>query len=114
MLRQFNRGLNEWLSNPRDDALYRQLKTQLTLWSENRKNLEQILTRHPQWLSLAENSQRLAGMAMVLLDKRAKGKTLSANERESMEKTILQLRQIDQEIIIGLAASLEKILYSLI
>lgn len=109
---QFNQGLTRWLADPQDNDLYGQLQLQLQRWSDNRNGLRPILARHPQWLSLADNSQLLATTIAQLLEKRVKGKSLLPHERESIEKMIFQHRQIDQEIIIALVPSLEKILYS--
>ncbi len=111
-LRQFNLLLAEWLINPAANAQCDELKAQLLVWAENRRVLESLLTKHPQWRSLADNTDRLVGTAILLLDKRAQNSKLSADEREKIENMLHQLRQMDQEIIIALVSSLEKILYS--
>jgi hexosaminidase len=111
-LRQFNNQLAQWLANPQANALLEEIKSQLLLWAENRKVLDSLLVRHPQWRSLADNTDKLVGTALMLLDKRAQGKPLPITERETIEEMLQSRRQMDQEIIIALVGSLEKILYS--
>ena len=111
-LRQFNNQLAQWLADPQANALLEEIKSQLLLWAENRKVLDSLLIRHPQWRSLADNADKLVGTALMLLDKRAQGKPLPATERETIEEMLQSRRQMDQEIIIALVGSLEKILYS--
>ncbi|HTF97282.1 MAG TPA: family 20 glycosylhydrolase [Cellvibrio sp.] len=112
VLRQFDSQLEQWLKKPAIDAQHDALKTQLLMWGQNRPVLESILARQPQWKSLADNIDKLVSTAILLLDKRAQGKILSIAERENTEKMIQDLKKMDQEIIIGLINSIEKILYS--
>lgn len=111
-LRQFNLKLESWLSNPQANADYDELKTRLLLWAENRKVLDSILVRNPQWQSLANNTDKLVSIAIALLDKRSQGKSLPENERTQIENMLDPLRKIDQEMVIALIGSVEKILYS--
>ncbi|PUA27998.1 MAG: N-acetyl-beta-hexosaminidase [Cellvibrio sp. 79] len=111
-LRQFNLQLESWLSNPQVNDGYSELKARLLLWAENRLALDSILLKNPQWQSLANNTDKLVSMTIALLDKRAQGQALSENEKDQIEKTLEQLRKIDQEMVIALINSLEKILYS--
>lgn len=111
-LRVFNMQLSQWLADPQLNSRHDEIKAQLLLWAENRKVLDSILLRHPQWRSLADNTDKLVSTAIVLLDKRAQGKALSIKERETIEEMLQSSRQMDQEIIIALVGSLEKILYS--
>ncbi len=111
-LQQFNQRLEQWLINPAANAQGDELKTQLLVWAENRRVLESLLVKHPQWRSLADNADRLVTATILLLDKRAHSSKLPDDEREKIENLLHQLRQMDQEIIIALIGSLEKILYS--
>lgn len=112
VFRQFNQRLAQWLNNPEANAQCDELKAQLLVWAENRHVLESVLIRHPGWRSLADNIDRLVSTAILLLDRRIQNKALPIDERETIEKMLQQMRQIDQEIIIALVGSLEKILYS--
>lgn len=111
-LQQFNQRLEQWLIYPAANAQGDELKTQLLVWAENRRVLESLLVKHPQWRSLADNADRLVTATILLLDKRAHSSKLPDDEREKIENLLHQLRQMDQEIIIALIGSLEKILYS--
>jgi hexosaminidase len=111
-LRQFNSQLTQWLADPQANALLEEIKSQLLLWAENRRVLDSLLIQHPHWRSLADNTNKLVGTALMLLDKRAQGKPLPITEREAIEEMLQSRRQMNQEIIIALVGSLEKILYS--
>jgi hexosaminidase len=111
-LREFNLLLEQWLANPQANEEYSELQTRLLLWAENRKVLNSILVRQPQWQSLANNTDSLVRTAIVLLDKRVKGQILSPGERDQIEEQLQKLRKIDQEMVLALVNSLEKILYS--
>lgn len=111
-LRQFDLQLGAWLSNPQVNGEYHELKARLLLWAENRVVLNSILLKNPQWQSLANNTDKLVSMTITLLDKRAQGQSLSKGERDQIEKSLEQLRKIDQEMVIALINSVEKILYS--
>lgn len=111
-LREFNLQLEQWLANPQANEEYSELQRRLLLWAENRKVLNSILVRQPQWQSLANNTDSLVRTAIVLLDKRVKGQILSPIERNQIEEQLQKLRKIDQEMVLALVNSLEKILYS--
>ncbi len=111
-VREFNLQLEQWLKSPQDNEQYSELQTRLLQWAENRKVLNSILVRQTQWQSLANNTDSLVRTAIVLLDKRVKGQKLLPVERNQIEEQLQQLRKIDQEMVLALVNSLEKILYS--
>lgn len=112
VVRRFNTQLDQWLKNPRSGEDHQALRSQLTLWIENRAALQPVLVLHPQWLSLVDRAHRVSVASVELLDKRVKTATLDKNEREKLIELIAQSRAIDQEIVVAAATSLEKILDS--
>ena len=111
-LRQFNQRLQQWLSEPQNNADYTELTAQLARWKSNRVALEPLLLLHPEWVSLADKADAIVTTNVRLLVLRLNGETLSAKEKQEIKEMIWQAKMLDQELVIAAAVSLEIILDS--
>lgn len=109
-LRQFNLGLALWLENPQENAQYLALCTQLQRWVKNRKTLESLLSLQPSLRTIADNNTALAELMLKLLQRHLSREVPTVAEKKSARELIARAQQIDQEMVIALAFSAEKIL----
>ncbi len=113
-LRQFNMRLTRWLMNPVAGEDYALLQAQLQRWSVNRARLMPLLKQHPELMLFAEKTYGLVDLTAALLEQRLTSKTLAAGEQQKLQKQLLAASQIEQEMIVALVFSAEKILDSLL
>jgi hexosaminidase len=111
-LRQFNQRLDKWLKNPQENADYYALRAELEQWAANRAQLQPLLQLHPEWTSLANKVDLVARTCLDLLDARVKTTVLMQSERKKVMELIQQAQMLDQELVVAVATSLEKILNS--
>jgi hexosaminidase len=111
-LRQFNQRLDKWLKNPQENADYYALRAELEQWAANRVQLQPLLELHPEWTSLANKVDLVARTCLDLLDARVKTSVLMQSERKKVMELIQQAKMLDQELVVAVATSLEKILNS--
>ncbi len=111
-LRQFNQRLDKWLKNPQENADYYALRAELGQWAANRAQLQPLLQLHPEWTSLANKVDLVARTCLDLLDARVKTTVLMQSERKKVMELIQQAQMLDQELVVAVATSLEKILNS--
>lgn len=111
-LRQFNQRLDAWLNNPQKNADYYALRAGFERWVGNRVMLQSFLELHPELVSLANKTDLVARTGLELLDKRVKTPVLTQNERKKVMELIHQAQMLDQELVVAVAFSLEKILGS--
>jgi hexosaminidase len=111
-LRQFNQRLARWLANPVAGEDYSALHAQLQRWSGNRTALALLLKEQPSLNSLAEKTQGIVELTQMLLDKRLHQQSLTPIEQKTLEKQLSNNLQIEQEMIVALIFSAEKILNS--
>jgi hexosaminidase len=111
-LRQFNQRLDKWLKNPQENADYYALRAELEQWAANRVQLQPLLELHPEWTSLANKVDLVARTCLDLLDARVKTTVLMHSERKKVMELIQQAQMLDQELVVAVATSLEKILNS--
>lgn len=111
-LRQFNQRLARWLVNPVAGDDYSALHAQLQRWSGNRAALAPLLKAQPSLNSLADKTQEIVELTQMLLDKRLHQQSLSPAEQKTLEKQLSNSLQIEQEMIVALVFSAEKILNS--
>ncbi|MDR7088307.1 beta-N-acetylhexosaminidase [Cellvibrio fibrivorans] len=111
-LRQFNQRLDKWLKNPQENADYYALRAELEQWAANRVQLQPLLQLHPEWTSLANKVDLVARTCLDLLDARVKTTVLMQSERKKVMELIQQAQKLDQELVVAVATSLEKILNS--
>jgi hexosaminidase len=111
-LRQFNQRLARWLANPVAGEDYSALHAQLQRWSDNRTALARLLKEQPSLNSLAEKTQGIVELTQMLLDKRLHQQSLTPIEQKTLEKQLSNNLQIEQEMIVALIFSAEKILNS--
>lgn len=111
-LRQFNQRLARWLANPVAGEDYSALHAQLQRWSGNRTALAPLLKEQPSLNSLAEKTQGIVELTQMLLDKRLHQQSLTPIEQKTLEKQLSNNLQIEQEMIVALIFSAEKILNS--
>lgn len=111
-LRQFNQRLDVWLQNPQDNADYLALRIQLERWINNRAVLNSVIQLQPEWLSLVNKTDLAARTIFTLLETRLKTSVLMQSEHNNAKEVIHQAQQMDQELVVAVASSLEKILNS--
>ena len=111
-VRQFNQRLDNWLKEPRENADYFSLYAELERWIANREQLQPLLELHPEWISLATKLDSVARASLDLLALRTKTNSLAQSEREKILEMIQQAQMLDQELVVAVASSLEKILNS--
>jgi hexosaminidase len=73
-----------------------------------------LLKQHPELMLFAEKTYGLVDLTAALLEQRLTSKTLAAGEQQKLQKQLLAASQIEQEMIIALVFSAEKILDSLL
>ncbi len=112
VLRQFDLRLTQWLINAEDNQDYRVLREQLELWASTQEGLSTLLAAQPQLKSVAQKTYQLIEDTLVLLDKRKKGNPVTKNEKLALENQLANILEIEQEMIIALAFSTEKLLNS--
>lgn len=110
-LRQFNQRLVQWLKNPADNESYHQLRKGFMGWADAGERLRPLVKNHPQWQSLIEKVQGISHWGGVLLERYVRAAPLSDNERQAVKRLIADAQQIDQEVVVAAAYSVEKILY---
>ena len=111
-VRQFNWGLDKWLENPEKNAHFKTLHAEIERWIANQERLQPVLELHPHWVSLANKVQLVSRTSLDLLVLRTKTNSLAQSEREKVMEMIQQARMLDQELVVAVASSLEKILNS--
>ncbi len=111
-VRQFNQRLDNWLKEPRENADYFSLYAELERWIANREQLQPLLELHPEWTSLASKVDAVVRTSLDLLVLRTKTNSLAQSEREKILEMIQQAQMLDQELVVAVASSLEKILNS--
>ena len=111
-VRQFNQRLDNWLKEPRENADYFSLYAELERWVANREQLQPLLELHPEWTSLASKVDSVARTSLDLLALRTKTNSLAQSEREKILEMTQQAQMLDQELVVAVASSLEKILNS--
>ncbi len=112
-LRQFGERLEYWLRNSVEGKDYDELQAQLQRWSSNREALKPLLKEQPSLVTLAEKTHGIVELMQALLDKRLHQVTLTLDEQKILEKQLSNSLQIEQEMIIALVFSAEKILNSI-
>lgn len=111
-VRQFNQRLDHWLKKPNKNADYFALYAELERWVANREQLQPLLELHPEWISLVSKVDLVARTSLDLLALRTKTNSLAQSEREKVVELIQQAQMLDQELVVAIASSLEKILSS--
>lgn len=111
-LRQFDLRLTLWLENPQENAEYVALCTQLERWVKNRKALDSILSVQPSLRTIVDKNTALAELMLNLLQQHLSRELPAAAAQKTAQELIASAQQIDQEMVIALAFSAEKILSS--
>lgn len=111
-LRQFNKELMHWLQHPVAGESYLKLRAQLTRWSAARQGLASILAAQPSLNGVVEKTYSVVDLAETLLEKRLHNAALTLEEKKALEQRLSDSLQIEQEMIIALVFSVEKILNS--
>lgn len=111
-MRQFNLLLQAWLNDPQKNEGYAVLTGELERWKNNRAALQPLLKLHPEWQSLTDKADAVVVTSLRLLELRLSKSSLSLAEQKRAMDVIWQAQKLDQELVIAVAASLEKILDS--
>lgn len=109
-LRQFDLRLALWLKNPQENAEYVALCAQLQRWVKNRKALNSILSVPPSLRTIADKNTAIAELMLNLLQQHLSRELPDAAAQKTAQELITSAQQIDQEMVIALAFSAEKIL----
>lgn len=109
-LRQFDLRLALWLENPQANAEYVALCTQLEHWVKNRKALDSILSAQPSLRAIVDKNTALAELMLNLLQQHLIRELPAAAAQKTAQELIFSAQEIDQEMVIALAFSAEKIL----
>lgn len=109
-VRQFNLRLEKWLKNPQVNEEYFALQVEMKGWTANRIALDGFLLAHPELASLANKVDSVARACVDLLERRSRVSVLAQDEHKKAKELIQQAQMLDQEMVVAVASSLEKIL----
>ena len=106
--------LSMWMSNTATAVMMLPIAMSIVALAPqgNRTALAPLLKEQPSLNSLAEKTQGIVELTQMLLDKRLHQQSLTPIEQKTLEKQLSNNLQIEQEMIVALIFSAEKILNS--
>ncbi|NTS76189.1 family 20 glycosylhydrolase [Catenovulum sp. SM1970] len=110
--RQLKLAIQQWLANPSDD-LYQQIIQQLHHWQTNAENLQQAMQQSPELQSIqtiVDQVHYIANTGLTLMRAIKQGHALSSEQAEVIKANLHHAMQIEQEIVIVSAYSIELLL----
>lgn len=112
-VRELDNLVEQFLENPRDKQVKKQLLVLLKSWKKNHKPLMQVIeknTRLTDMKPLAQRVDQVTQLGLKLVEQLASEKSLPACQVEPARKILRDAQQMHQEIVVSAAYPIERLL----
>ena len=112
-VRELDQLVEQFLENPRDKQVKKQLLVLLKSWNKNHKPLMQVVEKNPSLADmkpLAQRVDQVTQLGLKLVEQLASEKPLPAGQVEPARKILRDAQQMHQEIVVSAAYPIEKLL----
>ena len=113
VVRELDQLVEQFLENPRDKQVKKQLLVLLKSWNKNHKPLMQVIEKNPSLADmkpLAQRVDQVTQLGLKLVEQLASEKPLPAGQVEPARKILRDAQQMHQEIVVSAAYPIEKLL----
>ncbi len=112
-VRELDQLVEQFVKNPRDKQVKKQLVALLKSWEKNHQPLMQVIERNPRLADiklLAQRVDQVTQLGLKLVEQLAREKPLPAGQVEPARKLLRDAQQMHQEIVVSAAYPFEKLL----
>ena len=112
-VRELDQLVEQFVKNPRDKQVKKQLVALLKSWEKNHQPLMQVIERNPRLADiklLAQRVDQVTQLGLKLVEQLAREKPLPAGQVEPARKLLRDAQQMHQEIVVSAAYPVEKLL----